>query len=82
MDQSETLGRRARQRADPSQAFLMKGLIFSELTIQEQAVWPNEEFRTWIKRRIVVLRVLLGDSEVKINKFDAVFESVLKFTAK
>lgn len=29
---------RARQRVDPGLAFLMKGLIFSEVTIQEQAV--------------------------------------------
>lgn len=34
----DTSNRRARLWADPGQAFLMKGLIFSEVTIQEQAV--------------------------------------------
>lgn len=51
----------------------MKGLISSEVTIQEQAVWPNEEFRSGVRWRIVVLRVLLGDS-LEVELRDAVFE--------
>lgn len=51
----------------------MKGLISSEVTIQEQAVWPNEEFRSRIRTRTVVLRVLLGDSEGRLL-CEAVFE--------